>query len=239
MARQSIVDRTTVNKRSRLTSSVQLFSRDPLQRFPVPNTAQKLITWLVNYWFICLDFLCRKERRRARQIPLEAHAAQKESRIQHEPREEHQAQDLLGVLGNLHATMDSSIAPQVYNNQFCPFTRLPEELLLQIIGFFGDNVVTLYCLRMTSRTFLRLIVQKSVYLGAERDLQFRLLLQRDGRCDKCKRWNDANMDFKRDRCKFQQLDTAVDYGKFTVTNATLAMMLVNSPTPASSHPGCH
>ncbi len=39
--------------------------------------------------------------------------------------------------------MDPLIAVQVYNNRFCPFGRLPEELLLQILDVLDDDAVTL------------------------------------------------------------------------------------------------
>ncbi|KAF2468368.1 uncharacterized protein BDR25DRAFT_265509, partial [Lindgomyces ingoldianus] len=120
--------------------------------------------------------------------------------------------------------MDPLIAAQVYNNRFCPLTsRLPEELLLCILDFLRDDVVALQCLRIVSRTFLRLLNRQSVVWRGTwyRDcpiairgdafslpdaprLRFRRLLQRDGRCDNCRRWNDAYEHQLFDDCKFQQ-----------------------------------
>jgi hypothetical protein len=105
------------------------------------------------------------------------------------------------------------IAAQVYNHRFCPLiSKLPEELLLCIFDFLCDDIVTLHCLRIVSRVFLRLLHDQSAvwkwqwyanrlsgfvhcqasYLRDPVKLQFQRLLQRDGRCDNCKRWHDTH-----------------------------------------------
>lgn len=155
------------------------------------------------------------------------HAAEDERRIQRETRDCEHAQALHLTLCDLRRHMDPSIATQVYNNCFCPLTQLPEELLLHIITFVDDHV-TLHCLRIASRTLLRLvdtvIPPTRAPLWSEnletykQKLRFRSLLQRDGRCSECKRWNDANPCFGYDPCKFTQLRAAVDHGS-TYCNA--------------------
>lgn len=118
--------------------------------------------------------------------------------------------------------MNPLVAAQTYNSRFCPLTsRLPEELLLCILDFLSDDVVALQCLRLVSRTFFRLLSRGSVIWSERRDIplyirrnaswlpesekvQFRRLLQRDGRCDNCKRWNEAHQHSSSDDCKFQQ-----------------------------------
>lgn len=133
-------------------------------------------------------------------------------------RDDERARNLLLALGELQRKMDPLIAAQVYNNRFCPLiSRLPEELLLCILDFVRDDFPALLCLRITARIFLRLLNSERIYLwgssaslrgerfnlGGSVRLQFRRLLQRDGRCNSCKRWNDTHaqaLDF----CKFQQ-----------------------------------
>ena len=120
--------------------------------------------------------------------------------------------------------MDPLVATQAYNDCFCPFTRLPEELLLYILSFLRNDPVALYCLRQVSRIFLRLLNYRSgfwkdTWYGNtmfSRDITppchlhgaFRLplqrLLKRDGRCDNCRRWNDAQKLLFYDDCRFQQ-----------------------------------
>lgn len=93
-------------------------------------------------------------------------------------------------------------------------TRLPEELLLNVLDFLHGDDVTLYCLRWTSRTFLRLIHKDSKSWGMRRDLispiyldppellQLRRLAEKDGRCESCRRWN-ARQEHTDRPCKFQ------------------------------------
>lgn len=153
--------------------------------------------WLISQWW--------KRRRRVRQ----AMEMQAERRALCEARDNHQTQILRQTLDMLHRTMDPEIATKIYNNRFCPLTRLPEELLVQIIGFLGDDNVALRCLRITSRTFLRLLIKSPGLKGGDDDFQFRRALQRQGRCDNCKLWNDRNSGclprHSRDPCKFGQI----------------------------------
>lgn len=134
------------------------------------------------------------------------------------------AQGLLLNLYELQRTMDPLIAAKVYNNRFCPLTRLPEELLMCIFNFLCDDVLALQCLRIVSRTFLRLLYVKSAiwkddwyctgslslrgnafYLHDDLRPQFRRLLHRNSRCDNCRCWNNAAERPLFDDCKFQQV----------------------------------
>lgn len=121
--------------------------------------------------------------------------------------------------------MDPLIAAQVYNIRFNPLlSRLPEEILLCVIDFLCDDVIALHCLRIVSRAFLRILHRQSLiwrdawyiymdmyfrgktrYLQGDLRLQFRRLLQKDGRCKNCKRWNDAQRSPFLDDCKFRQI----------------------------------
>lgn len=161
-----------------------------------------------------------RKRRRERQLLQESKAREAEMRILREKRDHQLTRALLLTLRELQCTMDPLIAAQAYNNRFCPLTRLPEELLLHIVDFLSDDAVTSHCLRIASRIFFRLIHRRpetwcdllstgmysarTLLLPEAMRLQFRLLLQRDGRCNGCRRWNDAHMDFSFDDCKFQQ-----------------------------------
>ena len=167
-----------------------------------------------------------RKRFEERQLREDLKAREIERQIQLEQLDRQQAQSLCLKLCELHRTMDPLIAAQIYNNQFCPFSRLPEELLLHVLDFLADDPVTLHCLKLVSRTFLRLLSSQSdiwrdewyicpetrtrartAYLKTDLKLQFRPLLQRDGRCDNCRRWNDAYALCSRqpfDDCKFEQ-----------------------------------
>ncbi|KAH9873029.1 hypothetical protein J1614_005425 [Plenodomus biglobosus] len=165
-----------------------------------------------------------RKRREDYLLTKELKASETERRIQREKREDQQAHDLLLALYELRRTMDPLIATQAYNNRFCPLiSRLPEELLLCVIDFLCDDVVALHSLRIVSRIFLRLLYGQSpiwkgswyvldvlsmrgnlLYLHGPPRLQFRRLLQRDGRCKNCTRWNDATEHALVDDCKFQQ-----------------------------------
>jgi hypothetical protein len=165
-----------------------------------------------------------RKRYEERQLIKETEAREAERRIQREKQENKHAQALLLTLYELQYTMDPLIAAQVYNSRFCPLiSRLPEELLLCIIDFLCDDVVALQCLQIVSRIFLRLLDFGSViwrdawrrtvplptrgdafYLHDDRRLRFRRLLQRDGRCGNCTRWNDVYEHQRYDDCKFQQ-----------------------------------
>ena len=153
----------------------------------------------------------------------EMEAAEVEKRMQTEKLDKQQAQALLLTLYKLKQTVDPLIAAQVYNKHFCPFGRLPEELFLCIISFLQDDAVTLHCLRIASRIFFRLLDchlpiwrdewywlapgrrgARTTSLRSPLDLQFRHLLQRDGRCNSCRRWNDANPKELYNDCKFRQ-----------------------------------
>ncbi|KAF2014343.1 hypothetical protein BU24DRAFT_423325 [Aaosphaeria arxii CBS 175.79] len=154
------------------------------------------------------------------------HQADKGTRIQ-EKQNNRQVQPLIVPLKELQRGMDPLIAVQVYNNRFCHLTRLPEEILLMICYFLCDDAVTLLCLRIVSRVFLRILNRQSMiwrgpwhqenfehdygdpfYLRSgprlQLRLQLRLRLRRDGRCNNCRRWNDAHSKRLWDDCKFQQ-----------------------------------
>ena len=163
-----------------------------------------------------------KAVRRSR--PLEERKAPKcDLRTQPEKLDEQQARALLQTLHNLKRNMDPLIAAQVYNNHFCPFGRLPEELFLRVFHFLEDDAVTLHCLRITSRVFLRLLhyklsiwrdewyiftqthcIDRTMHLRHNLLLQFRRLIQRDGRCNNCRRWNATQTSHAYDDCKFRQ-----------------------------------
>lgn len=150
-------------------------------------------------------------------------ACEAEMRMLWDKIDRQQAQALRLDLRELQRTMDPLIAAQAYNNRVCPLTRLPEELLLNIIDFLADDPVTLHCLQIVSAIFLRLLGRKSVIWkgawywssydrGQARHLRndpLRLryirLLQRDGRCDNCRRWNDAHMRSSYSGCQFKQI----------------------------------
>lgn len=171
-----------------------------------------------------------RKRREERQLLEETKAREAEMRILREKRDHQQARALLLTLQELQRTMDPLIAAQAYNNRFCPLTRLPEEVLLHIIHFLGDDAVTLHCLQIVSGTFFRLLSRQSdiwkdtwysdsheIYRARSCFLQhdalrlpFRRLLQRDGRCDNCRRWNDAHMRSSFEDCKFQQRQLSYD-----------------------------
>jgi hypothetical protein len=93
---------------------------------------------------------------------------------------------------------------------------------LHILDFLSDDAVTLHCLRMVCKTFRRLLNCKSdiwkdawyhdcakrlgihsAFLRDSLRLRYRRLLQRDGRCDNCRRWNCTQVR-PYDDCKFQQ-----------------------------------
>lgn len=160
-----------------------------------------------------------------RQLIKEKEAREAQRKIQLEKRDDEHTQALLLALHQLQRTMDPLIAAQVYNDRFCPLTgRLPEELLLIILDFLSNDAVALHCVRIVSRTFFRLLNHEpaiwrlswyrkapfctkgeSALLHEHLKLQFRRLLQRDGRCDNCKRWNNAHKLRPSDDCKFRQL----------------------------------
>lgn len=138
-----------------------------------------------------------------------------ERQIQREKQDYEYGQALKLILHTLQRTTDPLIASQAYNNRFCPLTRLPEELLLNVLDFLRGDDVTLCCLRITSRVFLRLLHSQSKFwtmqisisvplsLGHGMLLQFRRVLQRDGRCENCRRWNNAHVRSCLDPCKFR------------------------------------
>ncbi|KAH8780058.1 hypothetical protein F5883DRAFT_600302 [Diaporthe sp. PMI_573] len=156
-----------------------------------------------------------RNRRERRRLLEERKKREAERQIQREKQDFEHGRALQLILHGLQATMDPLIASQAYNNRFCLLTRLPEELLLNVLDFLRGDDVTLCCLRVTSRIFLRLLNGQSdvwstrIMVGfpcsLERGmlLQFRRLLQRDGRCENCRRWNDAHVRFAHDSCKFQ------------------------------------
>ncbi|KAI4863198.1 hypothetical protein F4820DRAFT_459700 [Hypoxylon rubiginosum] len=96
------------------------------------------------------------------------------------------------ILLNLQRTMDPWIATRVYNNKYNPLGQLPEELLLLIIYYLSDDIVSMYCLRHVSRTFRRLINKPDIiseWFNVSKPI--RRHLQKDGLCDECKLWYDV------------------------------------------------
>lgn len=149
--------------------------------------------WIVTQWFL--------QRRAQRQLLQERKKHEAERQAQREKQDYQHGQTLRLILQRLQVDMDPLIASQTYNNNFCPLTRLPEELLLNMLNLLYGDDVTLYCLRWTSRIFLRLLYQQSGFwtmhirvdspccLDHYKLLQLRLLLGKDGRCKTCRRWN--------------------------------------------------
>ncbi|KAJ5025195.1 hypothetical protein J3E73DRAFT_413121 [Bipolaris maydis] len=98
------------------------------------------------------------------QAPLAALHHEERELIEVEKRNNQQAQALLAALHKLQCNMDPFIAAQTYNSRFCPLTsRLPDELLLCVLDFLSDDVVTLSCLRIVSRKFFHMVGSKPVY----------------------------------------------------------------------------
>lgn len=154
---------------------------------------------------------------------VEQHDEQEKQGKQEQPQNtcgrEGQPQMVL-TLHDLQRTMDPLIAAQVYNNSHSLLTRLPEELLLCILHYIGDDMLTLFCLRRVSRVFRRLIYEPDIwkymyepekwnymsnpfprmfaYLDETGwdvpiDNKLRQRLQRDGMCDKCILWCDVSV----------------------------------------------
>lgn len=170
----------------------------------------------LEYQKMFLITLWIRKRREQRRILEERKKREAERQIQ---RDYEHGRTLQLTLHELQRTMDPLIASQAYNNRFCPLTRLPEELLLKVVDFLRGDDVTLCCLRVTSRIFLRLLYRQRQSAGFPFALrpslrfhfalrpslrfQFRRLLQRDGRCENCRRWNDAHVRSSHDPCKFR------------------------------------
>lgn len=60
-------------------------------------------------------------------------------------------------------TIDPLIVAQIHNIQQSPIGQLPEELLLIVIRYLGDDRLSLYCLRPVSARFRRIIWEPDVY----------------------------------------------------------------------------
>ena len=155
-----------------------------------------------------------QKRREQRKLLNEAEARKE--------RDHQQIQALLVILHKLQGTMGPLIAAQIYNSCYCPLINwLPDELVLCIFDFLCDDVVALHCLRSVSKTFRRILNRRSIIWRAEwyrpcsspisgdafylRDIysqRFRRLLQRDGRCNDCRRWNEAHSILFSEDCKF-------------------------------------
>lgn len=149
----------------------------------------------------------------------EEQAQRKKVEIERQARRENQdyehRRSLQLSLQGLQDVMDPLIASQAYNNRFCPLTRLPEELLLNILDFLRYDDVTLYCLRWTSRIFLRLLHRQSGFWGPRyyvfspmcmdyfKMVRLRRLAEKDARCENCRRWN-ARQKHNVQPCKFRE-----------------------------------
>ena len=153
---------------------------------------------------------------------------QEKQEQQQEQQLEQQQPQMFLTLHELQRTMDPLVAAQVYNNRFSPLARLPEELLLLILESLSDDAPTLHCLRIVSRTFFRLTYQPriwrhighsyppdvlpsmgmAVYLRSDMAGRLRLLLERDGQCDNCRRWSEAHprVPGLPNRCKFRPFE---------------------------------
>lgn len=161
-----------------------------------------------------------RKRREQHRLLEERKKREAERQIQREKRDYEHGRTLQLTLHELQGTMDPLIASQAYNNRFCPLTRLPEELLLKVVDFLRGDDVTLCCLRITSTIFLRLLYRQltdpPLALRPWLRFQFRRLLQRDGRCENCRRWNDAQVRSSHDPCEFQKSnlrDAPMFYGR--------------------------
>ena len=86
-------------------------------------------------------------------------------------------------LHKLEHTMDTLLAAQTYNDLHSPLARLPEELLLKIVGALGHDEVALRCVRRVSRTFRRIIPELITWDTPP--WQFIRHLRRDGMCRRC------------------------------------------------------
>lgn len=98
--------------------------------------------------------------------------------------------------------MDPLLAARLYNNRHCPLPSLPNEILLYILRYLADDILSLHCLRRVCsifRRFLdvgmmrRLCTPRNIILGSmgyrlEPKLQaeFMQYLERDGLCNQCK-----------------------------------------------------
>lgn len=141
----------------------------------------------------------------------------RDEQAEQDEQDKQQARTPLLIFSELQRTMDPIVAARVYNERFCPLlSRLPNEILLCIFEFLRDDPVALYCLRIVSKTTFHLLNKhrrgiwghryprwNSVYLTVDEGVQFRQLIQRDGRCSSCRRWYDERTPLIRDKCQFQ------------------------------------
>ncbi|KAI2629579.1 hypothetical protein GGR54DRAFT_635761 [Hypoxylon sp. NC1633] len=116
----------------------------------------------------------------------------------------------------LQRTMDPLLAAQVYNVNYSPLCRLPDELLLLILGYLEVNdPVARYCISHVSKRLRRLVVEYDWWqpwqLPLDLQQQLRQRLQKCRACDKCRLWRDYYDIFSSERmdrvkplrCKFQ------------------------------------
>ena len=61
------------------------------------------------------------------------------------------------------AGMDPLVAAHVYNINYGPINRLPDELLLHILRYIGDDPLTILCLRRVARRFRRIINSPEIW----------------------------------------------------------------------------
>lgn len=116
------------------------------------------------------------------------------------------------TLQDLERTTDPMVAAQLYNDKHTPLSRIPDEILLQIIGYCidEDSVANLYCLRRVSKRLRRVLDEPTLWEGipavrpttcafnSERNLRLshdqrqklRQRLQKDSMCNRCRAWSD-------------------------------------------------
>ncbi|KAK1758160.1 hypothetical protein QBC47DRAFT_295524 [Echria macrotheca] len=106
------------------------------------------------------------------------------------------------------AGIDPLVAAHVHNANHSPIYRLPDELVLQVLRYLGDDLLTMLCLRRVATRFRRIIDDRKIWkvLCINRCLERRShrifereylfpkdlrqelwhRIQRDGACDQCR-----------------------------------------------------
>ncbi|KAG6368746.1 hypothetical protein INS49_002960 [Diaporthe citri] len=168
----------------------------------------------------------------------EAKARETERRIQREQRDSEQARALSLTLCELQRSMDTPIAAQFYNDRFCPFSRLPEELLLNVLDFLADDPVTLHCLQAVSRIFLRLLDRESDIWRDEWDNFDRSCRETGGATTAGTGTTSLCANRSTTANSRRGTDGAIT-GSFIAARAILSTTSVNSPRDLSSNGNSH